>query len=66
MPSHTVMSKGRVVQNERGETQKFTDHGKYIETKGYHGAPGKMVRIGDVSKCGGQKMDLAVARCITR
>ena len=54
-PTHTMMSKGRVVQNEWGETQIFADHGKYIETKGYHGAPGERARMGNFSKCGDRK-----------
>lgn len=48
-----MRSKGRVVQNEQGGTQTLTDHRRDLEAEGYHGAPGKMVRKVNISKCRG-------------
>lgn len=50
-----------------GEKKKkiFTDMSSVYKLK-CHGAPGKMVRLGSISKCQGQKVDLAIAHSATR
>lgn len=65
--SHTMMDQGGVVQNlwEKNRYIYSQPMGSVYKLK-CHGAPGKMVRLGSISKCQGQKVDLAIAHSATR